>query len=98
MTAAVNKNLLADSSNTPTDAARVGAVASEHAGDWLHAAQITAVGLRLSDEAMRVARVTVWQARPANLMRVFVERRWMQKDYTNCSAARVLCVKYVTHI
>ena len=98
MTATVYKKLLADYSNIPTDAARIGAVVSKHAGDWLHATQITAVGLRLSDEAMRVARVTVWQVRPASLIRVLVKWRWMQKDHTDCPAARVICVKYVTHI
>ena len=53
VTASVYQKLLADPHNTPIDAAR--AVASEHAVDWLHAALITAVGLRLSDEVIRVA-------------------------------------------
>ena len=35
--------------------ARLQAVAVTHAGDWLNAAPITAVGLRLSNEAVRVA-------------------------------------------
>ena len=55
VTASVYQKLLADPHNTPIDAARLRAVASEHAGGWLHAAPITAVGLRLSDEAIRVA-------------------------------------------
>jgi len=37
------------------DKARLLAAASPHSGDWLHAPPITAVGLRLSDEAIRVA-------------------------------------------
>jgi len=37
------------------DKARLLAVSSPYAGDWLHAPPITAVGLRLSDEAVRVA-------------------------------------------
>ena len=37
------------------DKARLLATASPHAGDWLHAPPITAVGLRLSDEAVRIA-------------------------------------------
>ena len=37
------------------DKARVLAASSPHSGDWLHAPPITAVGLRLSDEAIRVA-------------------------------------------
>ena len=55
VTVTVYQKLLADSCNTPIDAARLRAVASKHAGDWLHAAPITAVGLRPSDEAIRVA-------------------------------------------
>ena len=55
VTASVYQKLLADPHNTPIDAARLRAVASEHAGDWLHAVPITAVGLRLSDEAIRVS-------------------------------------------
>ena len=55
VTASVNQKILADQHNTSIDAARLRAVASEHAGDWLHAEPITAVGLRLSDEAIRVA-------------------------------------------
>jgi len=37
------------------DEARLLAAASPHSGDWLHAPTITAVGLRLSDDAIRVA-------------------------------------------
>ena len=39
----------------PADMARLKAVAAPHAGDWLNAPPITAIGLRLSDEAIRVA-------------------------------------------
>ena len=55
VTASVYQKRLADTHNTSIDAARLRAVASEHAGDWLHAAPITAVGLHLSDDAIRVA-------------------------------------------
>ena len=37
------------------DKARLLASASPHSDGWLHAPPITAVGLRLSDEAVRVA-------------------------------------------
>jgi len=37
------------------DTARLLAASTPHSGDWLHAPPITAVGLRLSDEAIRVA-------------------------------------------
>ena len=41
--------------DTPVDTARLKAIAAPHAGDWLNASPITAIGLRLSDEAIRVA-------------------------------------------
>ena len=37
------------------DKARLRAVAAPHAGDWLNAPPLTAIGLRLSNEAVRVA-------------------------------------------
>ena len=40
---------------TPVEKTRLKAVRAPHAGDWLNAPPITAVGLRLSDEAVRVA-------------------------------------------
>ena len=40
---------------TPADKARLRAVAAPHAGDWLNAPPLTAIGLRLSNEAVRVA-------------------------------------------
>ena len=53
--ATVYQKLLADDTNTATDFARLKAAATLHAGDWLHAPPITAVGLRLSDEDIRIA-------------------------------------------
>ena len=41
-------------SQSPVDLARLKAVVTPHAGDWLHAPPLTAVGFRLSDEAIRV--------------------------------------------
>ena len=35
--------------------ARINAVSAPHSGDWLHARPITSCGLRLDDEAVRVA-------------------------------------------
>ena len=43
------------SADTPVDKGRLKAFAVTHAGDWLNAPLITAVGLRLPDEAVRVA-------------------------------------------
>ena len=42
-------------SDTAADTARLKAIAAPHAGDCLNAPPITAIGLRLSDEAIRVA-------------------------------------------
>ena len=62
------------------DKARLLAAASPHSGDWLQAPPITAVGLRLSDEAARVAvthrlgckahDVRTWKASDSNICRV----------------------------
>ena len=41
--------------SSDTDKARLLAASSPHTGDWLHAPPIASVGLRLSDEAVRVA-------------------------------------------
>ena len=41
--------------DTPADTARLKAIAAPHAGDWLNTPPITAIGLRLSNEAIRVA-------------------------------------------
>jgi len=49
------KNLILSRAPSDVDKARLLAAASPHSGDWLHAPPITAVGLRLSDEAIRVA-------------------------------------------
>ena len=48
-------NVLMSTSKSPMDLARLKAVVTPHAGDWLHAPPLTAIGLRLSDEAIRVA-------------------------------------------
>lgn len=46
---------LLSSHTDPVGRARLLAAAAAHSGDWLHATPITACGLRLSDEAIRVA-------------------------------------------
>ena len=53
--AANQKNLILSRAPSDVDKARLLAAASPHSGNWLHAPPITAVGLRLSDEAIRVA-------------------------------------------
>ena len=55
MAAKVFENILTDDSNTQTDTARLRSAATPHAEDWLHAPPITAVGLRLSNKAIRIA-------------------------------------------
>ena len=49
------RSLIFSRALSDVDKARLLAVSSPHVGDWLHAPPITAVGLRLSDEAVRVA-------------------------------------------
>ena len=46
---------LQTSSDTPANKARLKAVEAPHADDWLNAPPLTAIGLRLSDEAIRFA-------------------------------------------
>lgn len=46
---------LLSTQSLPVDQARLRAVSSPHAGDWLHAPPLTAIGLRLSNEDIRVA-------------------------------------------
>jgi len=53
--AANQKNLILSRAPSDVDKARLLVAASPHYGDWLDAPPITAVGLRLSDEAVRVA-------------------------------------------
>ena len=48
-------NTLLTACTTAVDQVRLKAMVSPHAGDWLQAPLLTAVGLRLSDEAIRVA-------------------------------------------
>ena len=54
-TAENHRSLILCRASCDVDKARFLAVSSPHAGDWLHEPPITAVGLRLSDEAVRVA-------------------------------------------
>ena len=48
-------SILLQSSTEPSELARLKAVSFQHAGDWLNCLPITSCGLRLSDEAIRVA-------------------------------------------
>ena len=48
------RSIILSKASSDTDKARLLAVSTPHVGDWLHAPPITAVGLRLSDEALRV--------------------------------------------
>ena len=46
---------LVDTRTEPVERARLLAAAAVHSGDWLHATPISSCGLRLNDEAIRVA-------------------------------------------
>jgi len=46
---------LLSQASSETDRARLLAASASHSGDWLHAAPIVSIGLRLSDEATRIA-------------------------------------------
>ena len=48
------RRVLEAGAKDPSDRARILAVTSEHAGDWLNALPITSCGLRLDDEAVRI--------------------------------------------
>src|SRR6218665_4006881 len=48
-------SILLRSSTEPSELARLQAVSFQHAGDWLNCLPITSCGLRLSDDAIRVA-------------------------------------------
>jgi len=48
-------SLLQSRAQCDMDEARLLAAASSHSGDWLHAPPIASIGLRLSDEAVRLA-------------------------------------------
>ena len=54
ITSAAYSNLLTRS-GSETDTARLLAASAPHSGDWLQAPPITAIGLRLTDEMIRVA-------------------------------------------
>ena len=50
----IAKELL-DNASGPLDQARLRAAAASHSGDWLLAPPITAVGLRITNETIRIA-------------------------------------------
>ena len=79
------------------DRARLLAAASPHSRDWLHAPPITAVGLTLSDEAIRVA-VAQRLGSKACEPHTCVVRQWMHVGCTDYPAAEVLPDNNVTVI
>ena len=54
VTKKIEKELL-DNASGPQDQARLRAAAAQHSGDWLLAPPITAVGLRMTNETIRIA-------------------------------------------
>ena len=89
MAAKVFEKILIDDSNTHTDTARLRVVATPHVGDWLHATPITAVGLRLSDEAIRIAVDFVLEAELASHVAAYVARWSTLKAFMACRAREV---------
>jgi len=65
------------------------AVQSAHAGDWLHAPPITAVGLRLSNKAIRWQLACVWVSIYVNHINVNVAQKLTPEDYTAYLAVEV---------
>ena len=59
---AIQADLLARA-DTPTDRARLLSACADHSGDWLNVPPITAVGLRLNDEMIRILMCTRLVAR-----------------------------------
>jgi len=53
--AKTHQTQLYSQASSETDRARLLAASSTHSGDWFHAAPIVSIGLRLSDEATRIA-------------------------------------------
>ena len=68
--------LLSRTSNE-VDKVRLLAATATHSGDWLQAAPIASVGLKLSDEAVRVAVAHRLAAEHVNHTHVHVERMLM---------------------
>jgi len=95
--AANQKNLILSRAPSDVDRARLLAAASPHSRDWLHAPPITAVGLTLSDEAIRVA-VAQRLGSKACEPHTCVVRQWMHVGCTDYPAAEVLPDNNVTVI
>ena len=58
---------IALSANSTVDRVRLKAATAPHSGDWLHAAPIASVGLKLTDEEIRISvaqRLGVWTCSP----------------------------------
>ena len=59
------------SANSNVDHPRLKAATAPHSGDWLHAAPMASVGLKLTDEEMRISvaqRLGVWKSSPHTLI------------------------------
>ena len=74
---------------TPADKARLRAVAAPHAGDWLNAPPVTAIGLLLSNEAVRVAVGFRLGFTNASLTYASVAQQSTPEGCTNCPVGKV---------
>ena len=83
-----NRELILSRASTEVDKAILHAASSPHSGDWLHAQPISTVGLRFSDEAIRVAVAHRLGCRGANHTPVCAERQLMHVGYMGCLAVK----------
>ena len=89
-------SFLLQPSTEPSDLARLKAVSSQHADDWLNCLPITSCGLRLSDEAIRVAVGLRLGANYASFIYAHVERWSPPKAHTAFPALLVSAAQHVT--
>jgi len=76
--------------SSDTEKARLLAASSPHTGDWLHAPPIASVGLRLSDEAVRVAVAHRLWCKANNHTLVYVAKQSVHEDSMGWLVAEVV--------
>ena len=79
------------------DKARLLASNAPHSSDWLYAQPITACGLRLSDEAIRVVRVCAWALMFVSHIHAHVEQWSPREGHTHYHVKEALAASLVTN-